>query len=129
MSTNPNLTFEGLLRLNSITKSFSFNIKVFDYISLKINVVKQREFGQISSSRCNWCKQSIYFNVNIMVLIDNQIHETSNKTSNNNNDNNNDNNNNNTNNNNNNNNLPETRKYWVDVQRGIVSSHGERDPL
>ena len=21
----------------------------------------------------------------------------------------------------------ETRKYWVDVQRGIVSSHGERD--
>ena len=23
----------------------------------------------------------------------------------------------------------ETRKYWVDVQRGIVSSHGERDPL
>ena len=25
--------------------------------------------------------------------------------------------------------LPETRKYWVDVQRGIVLSHGERDPL
>ena len=25
--------------------------------------------------------------------------------------------------------LPETRKYWVDVQRGIVSSHWERDPL
>ena len=24
---------------------------------------------------------------------------------------------------------PETRKYWVDVQRRIVSSHGERDPL
>ena len=24
---------------------------------------------------------------------------------------------------------PETRKYWVDVQRGIVSSHEERDPL
>ena len=24
---------------------------------------------------------------------------------------------------------PETMKYWVDVQRGIVSSHGERDPL
>ena len=23
----------------------------------------------------------------------------------------------------------EIRKYWVDVQRGIVSSHGERDPL
>ena len=23
----------------------------------------------------------------------------------------------------------ETRKYWVDVQRGIISSHGERDPL
>ena len=39
------------------------------------------------------------------------------------------NNNDNNNNNNNNNNLPETRKYWVDVQRGIVSSHGERDPL
>ena len=35
----------------------------------------------------------------------------------------------NNNNNNNNNNSPETRKYWVDVQRGIVSSHGERDPL
>ena len=33
------------------------------------------------------------------------------------------------NNNNNNNNFPETRKYWVDVQQGIVSSHGERDPL
>ena len=30
---------------------------------------------------------------------------------------------------NNNNNYPETRKYWVDVQREIVSSHGERDPL
>ena len=25
--------------------------------------------------------------------------------------------------------LSETRKYWVDVQPGIVSSHGERDPL
>ena len=24
---------------------------------------------------------------------------------------------------------PETRKYWVDVQRGIVLSHGERNPL
>ena len=38
-------------------------------------------------------------------------------------------NNNNNSDNNNNNNFPETRKYWVDVQRGIVSSHGERDPL
>ena len=38
-------------------------------------------------------------------------------------------NNNNNNNKNNNNNLPETRKYWVDNQRGIASSHGERDPL
>ena len=28
-----------------------------------------------------------------------------------------------------NNPLPETRKYWVDVQRGIVSYHWERDPL
>ena len=27
------------------------------------------------------------------------------------------------------NNFPQTRKYWVDVQQGIVSSHGERDPL
>ena len=46
-------------------------------------------------------------------------------------DNNNSNNNsNNINNNNiNSNNTPETRKYWVDIQRGIVSSHGERDPL
>ena len=26
-------------------------------------------------------------------------------------------------------NLPETRKCWVDVQWGTVSSHGERDPL
>ena len=25
--------------------------------------------------------------------------------------------------------FPETRKYWVDVQRGIVSYHGERHPL
>ena len=25
--------------------------------------------------------------------------------------------------------FPKTRKYWVDVQLGIVSSHGERDPL
>ena len=24
--------------------------------------------------------------------------------------------------------VPETKKYWVDIQRGIVSSHGERDP-
>ena len=39
------------------------------------------------------------------------------------------NNNNNINNNINNNNNPETRKYWVDVQWGIASSHGERDPL
>ena len=31
--------------------------------------------------------------------------------------------------NNNNNNTPETRKYWVDVERGIISSHGKRDPL
>ena len=41
----------------------------------------------------------------------------------------NNNNSNNNNNNNNNNNFSETRKYWVDVQQGIVSSHGERDPL
>ena len=39
------------------------------------------------------------------------------------------NNNNNNNNNNKNNTFPETRKYWVDVHRGIVSSHGERNPL
>ena len=26
-------------------------------------------------------------------------------------------------------NIPETRKYWVDVQRGVISSHGEGDPL
>ena len=39
------------------------------------------------------------------------------------------NNNNNNNNSNNNNNRLETRKYWVDAQQGIVSSHGERDPL
>ena len=32
-------------------------------------------------------------------------------------------------NNNNNNNNPETRKYWVDGQRGRVSSHGVKDPL
>ena len=31
--------------------------------------------------------------------------------------------------NNNNNNNPENRKYWLDVQWGIVSSHGERYPL
>ena len=36
---------------------------------------------------------------------------------------------NNNNNNSNNNKFPETSKYWVDVQRGIVSSHEERDPL
>ena len=27
------------------------------------------------------------------------------------------------------NNTLETRKYWVDVQQGIVSYYGERDPL
>ena len=49
--------------------------------------------------------------------------------------NNNNNNNNNKNNNRNNNNsniiiiFPKTRKYWVDVQWGIVSSHGGKDPL
>ena len=48
---------------------------------------------------------------------------------NNNNNNNSNNNNNNSNNNNNNNDNPKTRKYWVDVQRGILPSHGERDPL
>ena len=42
---------------------------------------------------------------------------------------NNNNNNNNNINNNNNNNSPRPGNYWVDVQRGIVSSHGERDPL
>ena len=42
--------------------------------------------------------------------------------------NNNNNNNNNNNDKNNNNNL-KTRKYWVDVQRGIVSSDGEKNPL
>ena len=26
-------------------------------------------------------------------------------------------------------NFPETSKYWVDVQQGIVSSHGQRDLL
>ena len=31
--------------------------------------------------------------------------------------------------NNNNNNIPETRKHWVDVQWGIISSHGDKDPL
>ena len=41
----------------------------------------------------------------------------------------NNNNNNNNSNNNNNNNFTETRKYWVDVQLGIVSSHRERDPI
>ena len=41
----------------------------------------------------------------------------------------NNNNNNNNKSNNNNNNFPETSKYWVDVQRGIVSCHGEKDPL
>ena len=25
--------------------------------------------------------------------------------------------------------IPETKKYWVDVQWGIVSLHRERDPL
>ena len=33
------------------------------------------------------------------------------------------------NNNNNNDNILDARKYWVDVQQGIISSHGERDPL
>ena len=33
------------------------------------------------------------------------------------------------NNNKNNNNFRETKKQWVAVQWGIVSSHGERDPL
>ena len=33
------------------------------------------------------------------------------------------------NNTNSNNNFPETRKYWADVQQGIVSFHGERDPF
>ena len=42
-------------------------------------------------------------------------------------DNNNNNNNNDDKNNNNNDNVSETRKYWVDVQWDIVSSHGERD--
>ena len=41
----------------------------------------------------------------------------------------NNNNNNNNNNNKNNNNNPKTRKYWVDVQRRIVSSDGEKNPL
>ena len=47
----------------------------------------------------------------------------------NNNNNDNDSNNNNSNKNNNDNNIPETRKYWVDVQLGMVLSHGERDAL
>ena len=40
------------------------------------------------------------------------------------------NNNNKNNNNSNNNNISsETRKYWVDVQQGMVFSHGVKDPL
>ena len=40
------------------------------------------------------------------------------------------NNNKNNNNNSNNNNISsETRKYWVDVQQGMVLSHGVKDPL
>ena len=35
----------------------------------------------------------------------------------------------NNNNNNNNNNKTSTRKYWIDVHWGIVSSHVERDPV
>ena len=42
---------------------------------------------------------------------------------------NNNNNNNNNDDDNNNNNSPRPGNYWVDVRRGIVSSHGERDPL
>ena len=48
-----------------------------------------------------------------------------NNINNSNNNSNNNNNNMNNNMNNNNNNFPETRKYWVDVQRGIVLYHGE----
>ena len=56
--------------------------------------------------------------------------DLNNKENNNNdNNNNNDSSNNNNNDNNNNNNFRETRKYWVKVQRGIISSHGESDPL
>ena len=47
----------------------------------------------------------------------------------NNNNNNNNNSNNNNNNDNNNNPPPQTRKYWFDVQQGIASSHGEKDPI
>ena len=60
----------------------------------------------------------------------NNNENNNNDNNNNNNNNNNDSSNNNNNdNNNNNNNFRETRKYWVKVQRGIISSHGERDPL
>ena len=58
---------------------------------------------------------------------DNNNNNKNNK--NNNNNNNNNNNKNNNNNNNNNNNIPKTMKYWVYVKRGIVLSHGERNPL
>ena len=57
-------------------------------------------------------------------------HNNDNNNDNNNNNNDNNSNNNNSNNNNNNdNNIPETSKYWVDVQLGMVLSHGERDAL
>ena len=59
----------------------------------------------------------------------NNNENNNNDNNNNNNNNNNDSSNNNNNDNNNNNNFRETRKYWVKVQRGIISSHGERDPL
>ena len=57
------------------------------------------------------------------------LNNNENNNNDNNNNNNNDSSNNNNNDNNNNNNFRETRKYWVKVQRGIISSHGERDPL
>ena len=52
-----------------------------------------------------------------------------NKSDNNNNNDNSNDNNNHDDDNNNNDNFPDTRKYWVDIQRGRVSSHGERNPL
>ena len=66
----------------------------------------------------SWFTLIIYYVVPIVNKYDNNNNNNNNNDDDNNNDN-----------DNYNNNIPKTRKYWVDVQWEIVSSHGERDPL
>ena len=84
-----------------------------------------------------YCIQENNYKATAVFVIMTYFAQNNSNNNNNNDDNNNNNNNSNDSNNDNNNDIiiilgwcpGNNRKYWLDVQWGIVSSHGERDPL